>query len=140
MKSLPVLVLALAALPALADGSKIQLGGYCPVAYLNAGKALPGDAKVTSEVDGKTYYLVNEATKKVFDAEPKKFTNAIQYQAWCATGLAMGKKIATDPALFSVLDGKVYFFSSKGAKDTFDKMPKDFVTKADAQAKKLLVD
>ena len=58
----------------------------------------------------------------------------------CATGLAMGKKIATDPALFSVLDGKVYFFSSKGAKDTFDKMPKDFITKADAQAKKLLVD
>jgi YHS domain-containing protein len=122
---------------ALADGSKVALGGYCPVGYVTANKALPGDLKVTSEVDGKIYSFINEAAKKAFDADPKKFVSAIQYGAWCATGLAMGKKIASDPALFSAVDGKVYLFSSKGAKDVFDKSPRDFISRADAQAKKL---
>ncbi len=135
-----IVTLALVALPALADGSKVQLGGYCPVAYVGMQKAVAGDPKVTSEVDGKTYAFVNEGARKAFDADPKKFVSAIQYQAWCATGVAMGKKFATDPSIFSVVDGKVYFFSSKGAKEAFDKAPKDFVAKADAQAKKLLAD
>ncbi|MDX2014899.1 MAG: YHS domain-containing (seleno)protein [Myxococcaceae bacterium] len=128
------------AVTAFADGSKVKLGGYCPVAYVSANKALPGDLKVTSEVDGRVYAFINEGAKKAFDADPQKFTSAIQYDAWCATGLATGKRIPSDPALFSVVDGKVYLFSSKGAKDTFDKAPKELVAKADAQAKKLLAD
>ncbi len=139
MKKL-LLTVALFSLSALADGSKVQLGGYCPVAYLGANKAIPGDLKVTSEVDGKVYAFVNDGARKAFDAEPKKFTQAIQYSAWCATGLAMGKKIASDPTQFSIVDGKVYLFSPKGAKEAFDKAPKDFVAKADVQAKKLLVE
>jgi YHS domain-containing protein len=133
-----VVLSVLAFTSALADGSKVQLGGYCPVAYVSANKALPGDLKVTSEVDGKVYAFIDDGAKKAFDAEPQKFIQAMQYEAWCATGLAMGKRIASDPALFSVVDGKVYLFSSKGAKDLFDKTPAEFIAKADAQAKKLL--
>lgn len=138
-KSLAVMVLSIASsFNALADGSKVQLGSYCPVAYVGANKALPGSPQFTSEVDGKVYAFINEGAKKAFDAEPQKFTKAIQYEAWCATGLAMGKKLPSDPTLFSQVGGKVYFFSSKGAKDAFDKSTAEFIGKADAQAKKLL--
>ena len=138
-KWLAVVVLSLvSSLNALADGSKVQLGSYCPVAYVSANKAVPGSAQFTSEVDGKVYAFINEGAKKAFDAEPQKYTKAIQYEAWCATGLAMGKKIPSDPTLFSQVGGKVYFFSSKGAKDAFDKSTAEFIGKADAQAKKLL--
>ena len=86
-KSLAVVVLSLASsFNALADGSKVQLGSYCPVAYVGANKALPGSLQFTSEVDGKVYAFINEGAKKAFDAEPQKFTKAIQYEAWCATG------------------------------------------------------
>lgn len=140
MSRLVISAIALLSFAAHADGSKVQLGGYCPVAYVSANKALPGDLKVTSEVDGKVYAFINDGARKAFDAEPKKFITAIQYEAWCATGLAMGKKIPSDPALFSSLDGKVYLFSSKGAKEAFDKAPKEFIAKADVQARKLLAE
>ena len=123
---------------AFADGSKVQLGAYCPVAYVAMAKAVPGDVKFTSEVDGRVYAFVNEGAKKAFDSEPQKFVKAIQYEAWCATALAIGKKVPSDPTIFSVVDGKVYFFSSKPAKDGFDKSAKEMIGKADAQAKKLL--
>lgn len=139
MSRFTLMVLVFLSLPysALADGSKVALGGYCPVAYVSAQKAIPGDLKVTAEVDGKIYAFVNDGAKKAFDADPKKFVSAIQYGAWCVTGLAMGKKIASDPTLFSTVAGKVYLFSSKGAKDTFDKAPSEFIGRADAQARKL---
>ena len=138
MKPQLVALLSLFAFAAYADGSKVQLGSYCPVAYVSAGKAVPGSTQFTSEVDGKTYAFVNEGAKKAFDAEPTKFTKAIQYEAWCATALAMGKKVASDPTQFSQIGGKVYFFSTRAAKDLFDKSAAEFIGKADTQARKVL--
>ena len=120
-----------------ADGSKVVLGGYCAVAYVAAQKALYGDPKYQSEYKGKTYHFINDDAKKAFDKEPAKFAKAIQYDTYCATGVALGKKLLTDPALFSIVNGKVYLFSSQGAKDAFDKDPKGMIAKAEANWDKL---
>ena len=66
------------------------IGGYCPVAYVAAGKALKGDPKYASDHDGKHYLLVNADAKKMFDDNPAKFT--IAYDSWCATAVAHGGK------------------------------------------------
>lgn len=120
-----------------ADGSKVQLGGYCAVGYVGANKAVYGDPKFASEYEGKTYYLSSEGAKKMFDAEPAKFAEAYQYDTYCATGVALGKKLATDPSIFSTIDGKIYLFSSQGAKDAFDKDQKGMLAKAEKNWKKL---
>lgn len=141
MKFFTIVALMLSSLtisPALqADGSKVVLGGYCPVGYVAAQKTIHGDPKYASEYEGKTYYLSSQGAKEMFDKEPEKFTKAIKYDSYCATGVALGKKLATDPGLFSTANGKVYLFSSQGAKDAFDKDPKGMIAKAEANWKTL---
>lgn len=126
-----VLVGLLIAEGSLADGSKVKLGGYCPVAYVGAEKALFGNAEFQSEHEGNTYYFINKEAKGMFDKEPKKFVSALQYDSWCATALAMGKKLSTDPKLFSSINGKIYLFSSAKAKEMFDKDSVSMIKKAD---------
>ena len=121
----------------LADGSKVVLGGYCPVGYVAAQKTVYGDPKYASEYKGKTYYLSSQGAKEMFDKEPEKFTKSFKYDSYCATGVALGKKLATDPGLFSTAKGKVYLFSSPAAKEAFDKDPKGMIAKAEANWKKL---
>lgn len=121
MKSLiAAMVFALSSFTASADGMKVGLGGYCPVAYVEMSKTVYGTPEFKSEVDGTTYHFVNADAKKMFDANPKKYTAAVQFEAWCATGLAaLGKKIPSDPNVFVVQKGKVFFFSNEETKQMF---------------------
>jgi YHS domain-containing protein len=122
---------------ALADGFKIGLGGHCPVGYVMAGKEIFGNPKYSSEYQGIKYYNSSAEAKAMFDKEPAKYVDAIKYKGYCATGLSMGKQIDSDPALFSKVEGKVFFFSSKEAKAMFDKEPKKYVEAADKEWSKL---
>lgn len=109
--------------------TKVELDGYCPVAYLVMGKSVEGDSKYSSTYDGKTYYLANADAKKMFDSEPEKYLP--KYDGYCATAVAMGKIIESDPKLSSVYNGSTYLFSNKMAKESFDKDPKMTTKKAD---------
>ncbi len=42
----------------------------------------------------------------MFDANPEKYLPA--YGGYCAMGVAMGRKFATDPEAFKIVDGKLY--------------------------------
>lgn len=136
MKFLTMIMLFLAT-TAFADGFKVGLGGHCPVGYVMAGKPIIGDPKFTSEYQGVTYYSSSADAKAMFDKEPSKYVESIKYKGYCATGLAMGKQLESDPSIFSRVDGKVYFFSSKEAKDMFDKEPKKYISKADKEWEKI---
>lgn len=106
------------------------IGGYCPVAYIMAGKASKGDPRFTSTVDGQTYQLTNEMVKGMFDKEPGKFTPS--YKGYCATAVAQGMKLEANPELFVVEGGKAYLFSSAQAKQMFEMDKKGTIAKADA--------
>ncbi len=62
--------------------------------------------------------------------------NAIQFDAYCATGVALGKKISSNPKLASYANGKTYLFSSEDAKKMFDKDVSGMIAKADTNWKK----
>lgn len=111
-------------------GDAPALQGYCPVAYTLAGKAVKGDAKWVSQFEGKTYYFAAAGAKQAFDAAPQKFR--IAYDGFCATSLALGKKVAGDPTIFSVHAGVTYLFSSADTKAAFDKDPAGTIAKAGA--------
>jgi YHS domain-containing protein len=95
------------------------------------GMAMKGDAKFASTYRGKTYYSSSADAKKMFDAEPEKYLP--KYDGLCATALAMGKKMESNPKLFTVHEGATYLFSSKEAKEAFDKDPEATIAMADKQ-------
>jgi len=128
-------VIVVAATAAFAQGPKAALGGYCPVAYVAMNKAVKGDAAYSSERNGHTYLFANGDAKKMFDSAPEKYLPA--YDGWCATAVARGMKVASDPTLFSVTNGRAYLFSNAEAKAMFDKDPGGTITKADAGWAKL---
>lgn len=136
MKYLAI-ILALVGSTTFADGFKVGLGGHCPVGYVMAGKQVFGDPKFSSEYQGVTYYNSSAEAKSMFDKEPSKYVEAVKYKGYCATGLAMGKKLESDPGIFSKVDGKIYFFSSKEAKTMFDKEAKKYIGMADKEWTKL---
>ncbi len=111
--------------------SKAAIGGYCPVAYVEVNKAVQGDPAHAVTTAGRTYLFVNADAKKLYVANPAKF--AIGYDSWCATAMAMGQKVPSDPRLFTVHAGRTYLFSTADAKKAFDADPAGFVTKADGQ-------
>ena len=136
MKQLVLAILMMGS-AAFADGFKIGLGGHCPVGYVMAGKQVFGDPKFSSEYQGTTYYNSSAEAKAMFDKEPAKFVEAVKYKGFCATGLAMGKQLESDPGIFSKVDGKVYFFSSAEAKAMFDKDTKKYIGMADKEWNKV---
>lgn len=108
---------------------KDAIGGYCPVAYVAAGKALKGDPRFTVEHEGHLYQFVSEDAKKLFVEDPSQYQ--IKYEGYCATAAAYGKKLSSDPRIFTVHSGATYLFSAAEAKATFDKDTNNLIPKAD---------
>lgn len=105
------------------------IGGYCPVAYKAANKPIKGKAEFSSKHDGQTFYFVNADAKKMFDDSVQEYTPL--YHGYCAAGVAKGMKIESDPTLFTVFNGKTYLFSTKEAKQMFDKDKSKMAADAD---------
>lgn len=114
---------------ARADAVKPALGGYCPVAYVVMNKAVKGKPDIAIDYAGKHYQFVNAKAKSMFAADPGKYL--VAYDSYCATAMAMGKKVASDPKLFSRVDGTTYLFSTAKAKKMFDGDPAATIKKAD---------
>jgi YHS domain-containing protein len=131
--SLSVILIALAVGVASGEkaAKKAALGGYCPVAYVEMNKAVKGDPKFSADKDGKHYVFANADAKQMFDAEPSKYR--VAYDGYCATAMSMGKKLKSNPKLFTVENGVTYLFSDSKAKKMFDGAPAGYVEKADEQ-------
>ncbi len=106
------------------------LGGYCPVAYIAMKTATKGDPSQKSTYKGQTYLFANADAKKMFEAAPEKYLPA--YNGYCATAVAQGMKLASDPKIFAVHNGRTYLFSNPQAKAMFEKDPAGTIAKADA--------
>lgn len=111
-------------------GHEPVLGGYCPVAYIAMKTAMKGDPGQRSTYKGQTYLFANADAKKMFDAAPEKYLPA--YNGYCATAVAQGMKLASDPKIFAVHNGRTYLFSNADAKAMFEKDPAGTIAKADA--------
>lgn len=112
-----------------AEEGQVALGGYCPVAYVAMNKAVKGKAEFATEHQGRVYRFANADAKAMFEKEPEKYVPA--YDGFCATALAQGKKLESNPKFFTVHNGRTYLFSSKQAKAMFDENPEPIVRQAD---------
>ena len=130
------MVLSINAQDVKSVNTKVELDGYCPVAYLVMEKVVEGDAKYSSIYEGETYYLANADAKKMFDADPEKYLP--KYAGYCATAVAMDKLMESDPQLFSVYDGATYLFSNQMAKESFNKDPQMTIKNANRNFESLV--
>ena len=102
----------------IADAEKnIAINGYDPVAYHTKGMAKAGSADYKFEYDNVVWKFSSEENKMAFKADPAKFAPA--YGGWGTVGASKGKKSATQPELFKIVDGTLYLNSSEGAHNLF---------------------
>lgn len=95
----------------------IAINGYDPVAYHTAGAPTKGVAEFKAEYDGAVYKFSSAENKAAFEADPAAFAPA--FGGWCTVGASKGKKIATQPEFFDIVDGQLYLNSSEGAHDLY---------------------
>ena len=106
-----VLMAALLLIPGLVfagttSHSMVAVQGYDVVSYQMDGKPQQGNGNHLVTHNDVTYIFVNEANKKLFEANPHKYLPA--YGGYCAYGVAVGKKFVGDPEVWEVVDGKLY--------------------------------
>ena len=108
----------------------VAIGGFDPVAYMTAQKAVVGSADFTSVHKGSTFRFKSAANRDAFAANPEKF--APQYDGYCAFGVSRGYKAVTSPNAFTVVDGKLYLNYNAEVKAMWSKDAAGYIGKADA--------
>jgi YHS domain-containing protein len=127
-------VIAIAASPAAWAGEYFEKGGvairgYDPVAYFTLGKPVKGSAAHRLEHQGSTFLFASAANRDTFARDPGKY--APQYGGYCAFGVAGGYKAATDPAAFSIVNGKLYLNYNRDVQAQWGSDAAGFIRKAD---------
>jgi YHS domain-containing protein len=84
----------------------LALRGYDPVAYFTDGKPIPGDYRITARYNEATYRFASQEHKILFETDPVKYLP--QYGGFCAFGAAKGVKVDGDPAVWKIVDDKLY--------------------------------
>lgn len=109
--------------------NNIAINGYDAVAYHKAGAPTKGSADYQYEHNDVVWKFSSAENLEAFKADPAKFAPA--YGGWCAIGASKGKKIATQPELFKIVDGQLYLNSSEGAHNLFLKDETGTINTAD---------
>ncbi len=94
-----------------ADGAAV--GGYDVVAYHTVGAPTKGAAEFSADYQGTTWQFASAENRDLFTADPAKYAPA--YGGWCSAGASKGKKVATMPEFFAIVDGQLYLNSSEKA-------------------------
>ncbi len=107
-----------------------ELRGFCPASYQLAGQAVPGSDKYKTIFRGKVYHLASAEAETAFLSDGAKYIP--RYDGLCAEGVARLKRYPGDPSVFTVHEGRTYFFFDGEAKERFESDIAELVKKADA--------
>jgi hypothetical protein len=110
------------------------IGGYDPVAYFVDGYPRPGDRKIELIWQGVRWLFVNEGNKAAFERDPEVY--APQYGGCGAYALVEGYATAGNPAIFALLDNRLYFFHTAVNRYLFLTSRKTSIEEAAANAVK----
>lgn len=107
----------------------VAIQGYDVVSYFTDNKPVKGNGDHVAIQDGVYYLFANEQNKKTFIANPDKYLP--QYGGWCAFGTAVGKKIASDPLAWKIVNGKLYLNLNQKVQQIWSKDIANYIKKAD---------
>lgn len=105
----------------------VALQGFDPVSYFGGSAPTKGNASISAQHDGATYYFASTANRDKFKSAPAKY--APQYGGFCAMGVALGKKLDVDPNAYRVVNDKLYLNVNKDVqKRWLDDVPGNIAT------------
>jgi YHS domain-containing protein len=113
---------------AAADGKRVGLSGYDPVAYFTDGHPEKGSAEFTAAFDGTTYWFKNAEHKALFVADPDHY--APRFNGYCTVMVSRGIKYEANPELWKIADGKLWVFGGPKATTLFDEKKEEVIAKA----------
>lgn len=106
----------------------VAIRGYDPVAYFTAHGPVEGDPQYRHEWNGVAWRFASRDNLERFKADPARY--APQFGGFCAFGMSRGYKVGTDPAAFTIHDGKLYLNYSLPVRATWLKDTDAYVEKA----------
>lgn len=89
----------------------LAIHGYDAVAYFTDSKPTKGVQKYTATYKSAIYQFSSEENRNKFKENPERF--APQFGGFCAMGVALNKKLDTDPTAWKIVDGKLYLNLNK---------------------------
>jgi len=84
----------------------VAIHGYDAVSYFTQSKAVKGSQQYTATYKSAIYQFSSENNRNKFRMDPEMF--APQFGGFCAMGVALNKKLDSDPTAWKVVDGKLY--------------------------------
>lgn len=109
----------------------VALNGVDPVSYFTGMPATPGKASFSAVHKGSTFWFASADNRAKFLADPQAY--APQFNGFCAFGAAGGYKAKSDPAAYSVVDGKLYLNYNADVRSKWSKDTGGFIRKAENQ-------
>ena len=94
-----------------ADTNDVAIKGYDTVSYFTQGRPVQGNAKYTATFKNTIYQFASVGNRDKFKKNPHRY--APQYGGYCAMGVALEKKLDTDPLAFRIVDNKLYLNLNK---------------------------
>jgi YHS domain-containing protein len=96
----------------------VMLRGHDPVGYFTVGMPMPGRAELQAEHDGVLYRFANETNRRLFITNPDRFVP--QFRGLCADSLVYALPVDGAPDAFKIVDGRLYLFADRRAKQYFE--------------------
>jgi len=94
-----------------ANSNDLAIKGYDTVSYFTKGAPTKGSDKFTAAFNGAVYQFSSANNRNLFQANPSKY--APQYGGFCAMGVALNKKLDTDPTAWHIRGDKLYLNLNK---------------------------
>lgn len=112
---------------------KLALEGFDAVSFQKDAEPVRGVSDHALEWEGLVWYFATDANRATFMKDPGAF--APQYEGDCACVVATeGKRVAGDPQIFRVMDGKLYLFRDQEKRSIWDRHPSEFIRKGNEKA------
>ncbi len=112
------------------SSSNIAINGYDPVAYFTQKMPVEGSSEHSTKWNGAIWHFSSKENKAAFLASPQKY--APQYGGYCAFAVSYGSTATTVPEAWSIVGGKLYLNNSLSVRKRWNKDPKKFIKRANA--------
>lgn len=109
---------------------RIAFGGADPVSYFFTSAPVSGLPEHSFEWEGQVYLFASAQNRETFAAQPSKFIP--NFEGYCPYSLAQGELVTGNPEIYSLHEGKLYFFRDETARSLWEENPQTYQPRAEA--------
>ncbi|MDA3950704.1 MAG: YHS domain-containing (seleno)protein [Spirochaeta sp.] len=115
------------------DGETRAVEGHDTVVYFSldpeAG-AVAGDERFALRWKGATWVFTSDVHRATFETDPDRYAPA--FGGYCSMAMAQGKRVAADPDVWTIHDGRLYLFARNAGRRDWREDPQRYIADAEA--------